>query len=78
LKAAIDSAGEGLPESGFADSGNTFDEQVSAGENADQREADDIVFPADYLAKSHFQLCSFGGHGGSSLWRHCWDSTIRG
>ena len=31
-KAAIDGAGQGLSQSGLADSGNAFDEQMPAGE----------------------------------------------
>ena len=49
-KAAIDGAGQGLAKRGLADAGNAFDEQVSAGEDADQRQADDIVLAANHAA----------------------------
>ncbi len=76
LKGAIDGAGERLSERGLADAGNAFDQKVSAGENADQREADDVILTANHAAKGLFQFSSFVRNGDSGLGRHCFDSTI--
>ena len=70
LKGAIDGAGERLSERGLADSGNAFDEQVSAGEDADQGEADDVVLAANHAAQSLFEFGSLGRHSDSGLGRH--------
>jgi hypothetical protein len=37
-----------VSESGFADARDAFEEEVSAGEDGDQGEADYILFAADY------------------------------
>ena len=50
LEGAIDGARECLTKCGFADSRNTFDQQMPAGKDADQREADHIVFAANHAA----------------------------
>src|SRR4029077_5536763 len=76
LKRAIDSAGQSLSERGLADSRDSFDEQVSAGEDADQREADNIVLTANHAAQSFFQFDSLGRHSDGDLGRHSFDSTI--
>jgi len=70
LKSAVDGAGERLAERGFADAGNAFDEQVSAGENADQGEADDVVFTANHAAQGSFKVGSFVRYGDGSFGRH--------
>ena len=77
LKGAVDGAGERLSESGLANAGNAFDEQMSAGENTDQREADNVILTANHAAKSLFEFGGFVGNGDSGLGRHCFDSTIR-
>ena len=76
LKGAIDGAGERLSQRSLADSGNAFDQQVSAGEDADQREAHDIVFAANHAAQRFFQFGSFVGYGNCGLRRHWMDFTI--
>jgi len=43
-----------LSQRGLADSRNAFNEQVSAGKDADQREAHDIVFAANHAAQRFF------------------------
>ena len=52
------------------DSGDAFNEQMSAGENADQREADYIVFAANHAAESLFEFGGFVGYGAGGLERH--------
>src|SRR5579859_185724 len=78
LEGAIDGASERLSESGLADSGNAFDEQVSAGEDADQGEADDIVFAANDAAQGLFQLSGFVRNGDGGLGRHSYRFYYRG
>ena len=56
LKAAIESAGQGLSERGLADPGDAFNQQVSAGENGNQRQADDVVLAANDFAQRVFEL----------------------
>src|SRR5579863_3872644 len=70
LKSAVDGAGEGLSERGLADSGNALNEQVSAREDADQSEADNVVFAANDAAQGLFEFSSLVGNGGSGLRRH--------
>ena len=76
LKGAIDGAGKSLPKRGLANSGNTFDQQVSAGKNADQREANHVVFAANHAAQGLFEFSGFVRNSDGSLGRHCLDSTI--
>src|SRR5258708_22252681 len=70
LKGAIDGAGESLSERGLADSGDAFDQEMSAGENADQREADYIVLAANHAAQRLLKLSSLVGYSDGSLARH--------
>ncbi len=49
---------------------------MSAGEDGDQREADYIVFAANYAAESLFKFGGFMGYGAVGLERHWLDSTI--
>src|SRR5205807_10238641 len=76
LKGAIDGAGERLSERGLADSGNAFDQKMSAGENADQREAHHIVLAANHAAQRLFQVGGFVRYGNGSFRRHWMDFTI--
>ena len=67
LKRAVDGASKRLSESGLADARNAFNEQVPAGEDADQREADDIVFAANDAAQGRFKFSGFMRYGSGSF-----------
>jgi len=49
---------------------------VSAGENADQREANHVVLAANHAAQRFFEFGGFMGNGDCGLGRHYFDSTI--
>jgi len=55
LKHAIQRAGEGLSQSCFANSGNAFNEQVSAREDSDECKPDDPIVSAYHCAESILQ-----------------------
>ena len=46
----VDRRGERLGEGGLADAGHVLDEEVALGEQADEREGDDVVLALDGLA----------------------------
>ena len=73
LESAIDGAGEGVGERGFADAGNVFNQQVAAGEKADQTEANDFRFAAQDRAEVGFELVEAAAQGDREIagrWRH--------
>src|SRR5579859_173870 len=76
LKGAVDGARERLSERGFANAGNALNQQVSTGENADQREADDVVLAANHTAQGLFEFGGFVRNSDGGLGRHYFDSTI--
>ena len=79
LKAAIQGTREGLAQRGFANSRDAFDEQVSAREDGDQGEPDNVVFAAYDLAQRDFQLACAVSSGGGGFRRHAKnDFTMRG
>ena len=56
VEGALDRARQGLREGGLAHAGNVFDQQVALGEQADQREPDDLRLPSNDLTEARFQL----------------------
>ncbi len=70
LKAAIERPREGLGQSGFADAGNAFDQQMSARQQGNQGQADDFILAANDLAQSFFQLGRASGGGGRGFRGH--------
>src|SRR5216684_942334 len=56
LKAAMEGFGERLRESGFADAGDVFDEQVTAREQGDKRELDGVFLAVNGLRDGALQL----------------------
>ena len=63
LEVYVEGAGHGLGERGLAHAGNAFDEKVSAGEKADQREPDNVILAANNGAKRFLQLVAAVGPG---------------
>jgi hypothetical protein len=70
LKAAVDGPGQCLAKSSFADSRDAFDQQMSASQHANQRQADNIVFAANHFAENVFQLTRTMGRGNGGFGRH--------
>jgi hypothetical protein len=59
-----------MAECSLTNAGDAFIQEVSSGEDADQREADDVVFAANHTAESFFQFSGFVRNGDSGLGRH--------
>ncbi len=78
LKGAIDGAGQRLSERGLAHAGNAFNQQVSAGENADQREPNHVVLTANHAAEGGFEFGGFMRNGGNGLGRHSFSILLFG
>ena len=60
VEAAGDRARQGLRQSGFADAGNVFDQQVTARQQADQRKPDDFRLAANRRPEHRFELVEPG------------------
>ena len=59
---AVDGARKSVGESGFANPGNAFNQQMSAGKNRHQGQADDLVLATDDGAQSTLQFsCALQG-----------------
>ena len=66
LKTAVDRPRKRLAERGLADSGSSFNQQVTFGEDGNQRQAEHVVLSADDSAKRSFEVrCAAGSryHG---------------
>ena len=61
LKAAVEGPGQSLAKSSLADAGNAFDQQVSASQERNQREPDNIVLAANDLARARFPAAARDG-----------------
>ena len=70
LKAAINGASQSLSQRSLAHARNALNQKVSTRKNADQRQPDDIVLPANHAPQRPFQLFSFVRCGNSNLRRH--------
>ena len=56
VESAVDGAGEHLREGGLADAGDIFDEQVTAGQEADEGKPDDVGLATDRQPKGGLHL----------------------
>jgi len=63
LKAAMKRFCQGLRESGLADSGNVFDQQVAARKQGDERELDGVFFAVDGARNGALELRDDLGRG---------------
>jgi len=70
MEAAIDGAGERMGQRGFADSGDIFNEEVSAGEQADQGQADYFGLAADGQTERRLERVQGGRRAQDGLPRH--------
>src|SRR5713101_7815603 len=76
LEAAVDGPGQRLAEGSLAHARDTFNQQVSARQHRNQRQADDIVLTANYFAEGVFQLRRALGRGDGGFGRHQGNSTM--
>ncbi len=66
-----------MGQSGLADAGDAFDQEMSASQHRNQRQADDVILAADDFLELIFQAGgpmrrgnhAFQGHGGDSTMR---------
>src|SRR5215470_13416077 len=77
LEAAAECARQGVSQSGLSHAGDTFDQQMSAGEDRNQRQSNDIVFAANDFFELIFEARGLMRGGNDGFERHGGDSTMR-
>jgi len=70
LKAAFQGAGNGLAERRFPHAGDAFNQQMSAGQQANHRQPNHFVLAANHFPQGVFELSRARGNGTGGFRRH--------
>ncbi len=71
LKSAVERPRQSLSQSSFADAGNAFDEQVSASNQGDDGQTENVILASNHFAEGVFQLRRTMRNGTGSFRGHC-------